>query len=100
MADVETIHVLGEGGSVIAMDLPLPEAIAERLAKGLLRRVEEDGSPYAGPADPDVPSVPDKAPAASAPKSAWVGWAVANGADPDEAEAMTKSDLIEAFGAE
>jgi hypothetical protein len=48
----ETIHVRGEGGGIHAMDLPLPEAIAERLTKGLLTRVNADGSPYApeGPA--------------------------------------------------
>ncbi len=36
----------GEGGSVIAMDLPLPESIAERVAKGLILRVDEDGNPW------------------------------------------------------
>lgn len=94
------IHVLGEGGTVIAMDLPLPEPIAHRMTTGQLRRVHEDGSPYAEPAELGVPALPTQAPAASAPKAAWVGWAVANGADPAEAEAMTRADLIEAYGAE
>jgi hypothetical protein len=94
----ETIHVLGEGGAVIAMDLPLPDAIAHRMTTGQLRRVNEDGSPYPEPAEPDVPSLPSQAPPTSAPKSEWVGWAVANGADPAAAEAMTKADLIEAHG--
>lgn len=43
---VETIHVRGEGGSVIAMDLPLPEGIAQRYADGLIVRVNPDGSDY------------------------------------------------------
>jgi hypothetical protein len=94
----DTIHVRGEGGMVIAMDLPLPEPIAERLEKGLLRRVNEDGTPYTGAAEPDVPTVPDKVPAKADPKPAWVGWAVANGADPETAEGLTKNDLIEQYG--
>ncbi|MEV7358201.1 hypothetical protein [Kitasatospora sp. NPDC091276] len=90
----DTIHVLGEGGVVIAMDVPLPDAIAHRMTTGQLRRVNEDGSPYIA----DVPSLPSQAPSTGAPKAEWVGWAVANGAEPADAEAMTKSDLIEAHG--
>ncbi|MCG6499458.1 hypothetical protein [Kitasatospora sp. A2-31] len=96
----DTIHVRGEGGMVIAMDLPLPEPIAERLVKGQLTRVNEDGSPYVEAPTEGVPSLPDKPPAKTDPKATWVGWAVANGADPDEADGMTKGDLIEAYGAE
>ncbi|MFD0405015.1 hypothetical protein [Kitasatospora sp. NPDC127116] len=95
----DTIHVRGEGGAVIAMDLPLHEAIAHRLATGQLQRVSEDGSPYTE-GDDDVPSTPTKQPAKTDPKALWVGWAVAQGADPDEADGMTKNDLIEAYGAE
>ena len=95
----QTIHLLGEGGGIHAMDLPLPEPIAERLAKGLLRRVNADGSLYDGPAD-GVPDLPAEAPAKSAAKAEWVGWAVANGAAVDDAEAMTKQDLIEQYGEE
>lgn len=94
----ETIHVRGEGGGIFAMDLPLPESIAQRLAKGYLTRVNEDGSLYLDDADDDVPAPPSEAPARSAAKAEWVGWAVASGADPDDAEAMTKSDLIELYG--
>lgn len=93
----ETIHVRGEGGIVIAMDLPLHEAIANRLASGQLRRVEADGSPYTGPVDSDVPAPPDKAPAKSAGKPDWVAWAVVCGAKPDEAEALTKADLVDKY---
>lgn len=50
MAAAETIHVRGEGGYVFAMDLPLPEALAKRLAAGELTRVNADGSPYTEPA--------------------------------------------------
>lgn len=92
----ETIHVRGEGGSVIPMDLPLPEGVAERLAKGLLRRVNPDGSPYREPA-----AEPEGPPPQNAPKADWVGYAVrAGGLSAEEAEAMTKADLVEMFGRE
>ena len=94
----DTIHVRGEGGMVIAMDLPLPDHIDERLAKGLLQRVNTDGTPYTGEPDERVAAPPDKAPPQAAAKAEWVGWAVACGADPDAAEAMTKADLIEKYG--
>lgn len=93
----ETIYIRGEGGGVHAMDLPLPEPIADRLTKGLLRRVNEDGSPYVERAGDDTPSLPTEEPAKTAVKAEWVGWAVANGADAEEAESMTKADLIEAY---
>lgn len=38
------------------------------------------------------------APAESDRKAAWVDHAVSQGADPAEAEAMTKADLIENYG--
>jgi hypothetical protein len=72
------------------MTLPLPEAIADRLQKGYLRQVNPDGSP--------VDEVAAKTrPAAASPKAEWVGWAVHNGMTPDDAEAMTKADLVEKF---
>lgn len=95
MAD--SIHILGEGGSVFKMDLPLHEAIAERLAKGYLKRVNPDGTPWMEASEPAVPP-----PYAS--KKEWVGWAVAESArrgdpiSPDDAEALTKTDLIELYG--
>jgi hypothetical protein len=96
MAEPETIHVKGEGGMVIAMDLPLPDHIEHRLRGGLLRRVNEDGSPYTGP-DDGAPAAPTEAPKASASKQAWVEWAVACGADPEEASGMTRADLTEKY---
>jgi hypothetical protein len=97
----KTIHVRGEGGSIIPMDLPLPEPIADRLEKGLLRRVNADGSPYTLVPAPgqQVPAPPLTQPAKNAPKDQWVGWAVVQGADADEADGMTKADLIEKYGA-
>ncbi|MFE3495265.1 hypothetical protein ACFXOS_19700 [Streptomyces sp. NPDC059175] len=102
----ETIHVRGEGGQVIAMDLPLPEPIQQRLTSGYLRRVNPDGSPYTrtaaavqGQAEERGSAVTEgrtPRPAPTARKAEWVGWAVAvHGLDPDDAEAMTKADLTD-----
>lgn len=106
----ETIYLRGEGGGIHAMDLPLPEPIEERLRKGMLQRVNEDGSPYTKP-DGDgptevgkvpapgtqVPGPPLTEPSKSANKAEWVGWAVVKGATPEEADGMTKPDLIEKY---
>lgn len=89
----ETIYLRGEGGGIHAMDLPLPEPIQERVTKGMLQRVNEDGSPYREP-DPVEPTEPAKA----ASKAEWVGWAVAQGATPEDADGMTKADLVEKYG--
>lgn len=95
----EIVHILGEGGTVFALALPLHETIVDRMERGRIRRVNPDGSPYEGVASADVPEPPTKAPPIAAAKAAWVGWAVASGADPEAAEAMTKTDLVERYGA-
>jgi hypothetical protein len=96
-----TVFILGEGGSVFEMSLPLHETIADKLAKGHLRRVaDRDGTPYVEGDRPDgVPGLPESRPAINAVKAEWVGWAVVQGLTPDEAEGLTKTDLIERFGA-
>jgi len=92
----DSIHVKGEGGAVIKMDLPLPEAIEHRLSKGYLQRVNVDGSPYT--------DAPTTRPPVNASKADWVGWSVAESGrrgtpiTPDAADALTKQDLIEAYG--
>jgi hypothetical protein len=98
---VESIHVKGEGGTVIKMDLPLPSHIAQRLISGQIQRVNSDGSPHTvvpgAPSGP-VAGPPLTQPAKTAVKDQWVGWAVVSGADPEEANGMTKNDLIEKYG--
>jgi hypothetical protein len=92
----ESVWVKGEGGSVIKMDLPLPEPIQERLQKGYLRQVDENGNP--------ISTTAPARPAVNASKAEWVGWAVheskrrGDPITPDQAEAATKQDLIEKFG--
>jgi hypothetical protein len=93
----KTVHILGEGGTIFEMVLPLSEPIEDRLLKGYLKRVNADGTPYRGKSDRVQPP-------AYAPKRDWVGWAVqiSQSTDspitPDDAEALTKQDLIEMYG--
>lgn len=95
-----TVFIQGEGGGIFELSLPLHETIADKLAKGHVRRVMPDGSPYIEGDRPDsVPGLPTSRPAVNASKAEWVGWAVVNGMTPDDAEALTKTDLIEKFGA-
>ncbi|WP_327268807.1 hypothetical protein OG233_14115 [Streptomyces sp. NBC_01218] len=106
----ETIHVRGEGGQVFAMDLPLPEGIADRYERGLLARVDADGTPYneggapadpatdTPPGDPEAPAPVDTAgrPAQAAPKSEWIDYVVRRGLlSADDAANYTKADLID-----
>ncbi|WP_067470007.1 hypothetical protein [Actinomadura macra] len=91
----EVGYFRGEGGGVWPMDLPLDEVMAEKVTKGYLVRVNADGSPYA---EPDAEPPPQ-----SAVKAEWVGYAVRHPDEsrrmsPDDAEALTKADLIERFG--
>lgn len=91
----KTVHILTEGGTIIKMDLPLHEAIADRLSKGHLKLVTADGAPVVEKSE---------RPADYAPKGAWVGYAVNvsqqtdSPITPDDAEALTKQDLIERYG--
>lgn len=87
-----------ESGQLIHMDLPLPEHMADKVTKGLLVRINEDGSPYTGDAEDSAHGAAPVKPSVNAAKAEWVGWAVANGADVDDAEAMTKQDLVDTYG--
>lgn len=87
----ETVFLRGEGGGVIEMSLPLHEAIADRLLKGYLVRVNPDNTEWVAPGERARPAL-------TARKIEWVSWAVYCGALPDDAEAFTKQDLIEKYG--
>jgi hypothetical protein len=77
--------------------VPTFEGLAGRLHKGYLKRVNADGTPYREKSERVQP-----APYASTGE--WVGWAVHVSAhtdsplSPDDAEALTKQDLIEQYG--
>jgi hypothetical protein len=94
----KTIHIMGEEGAIFALaPEAITEPIADRLTKGYLKRVNADGTPY-------VEDTVRVQPAPYAPKGEWVGWAVhvSQSTDspitPDDAEALTKQDLIELYG--
>lgn len=95
----ETGYFQGTGGVIWEMNLPLPEAYADQVTKRQLVRVNADGSPYEGDAGSAAEGAPvTEKPAVNAPKAQWVGWAIHKGADPEEAAASTKQDLIDAYG--
>lgn len=103
METPNTAWFRGEGGVVMEMDLPLPEAIAQRVQMGAIVRVaDQDGGPYIPPDEAEeadeVPAPPTERPADSALKPAWIAWAVACGAEPETALGMTKPDLIDKYG--
>jgi hypothetical protein len=87
----ETWFIRGEGGGIYEMSLPLHEVIAHQLLKGYSKRVNADGTDY-------VETTERTRPAINAAKAEWVSWAVHRGERPDDAEAATKTDLIEKYG--
>ena len=101
MADEKkTAFFKGEGGSVFEMDLPLPEPLQYQVTRGTLRRCNPDGTGLLAGVDDVEDEVELSAgpPSVRASKNEWVGYAVAQGMSVDDADAMTKNELIEKFG--
>jgi len=105
------IFVRTEAGVILKLDLPLQEAVRDRIARGQIVRVKNlNGDPFKGDASlPDeaealVPTVPTEQPAADASKQEWVTWATAEAirrgitVTVDDLQVATKQDLIERFG--
>lgn len=100
----ETGWFLTEGGSIIEMDLPLAEGIAQRVEKGAITRVANaKGEPLEAPkrvhdTSLDLTSL-YAPPAESSNKTAWVMYAVQHGGMTQEgANKLTKADLVKRFG--
>mgnify|MGYP001589899494 CR=1 FL=1 len=91
MAD--TIHVRGEGGTIFEMDLPLPKGVQQRLDAGAIVRVNPDGSLYA-----EAESGQAERPAKNASAEAWAAYALAQGAEPDDVEGLSRAALIALYG--
>lgn len=53
-----TMFLRGEGGGVFAFDPPLPEGVQCRVDRQELVRVNEDGTPWVEPIEPDKPLTP------------------------------------------
>ena len=62
---------------------------------GLVAYYRAEGAAVTG-----VPGEEDERPSASARKSDWVAFAVSQGADEADAEALTKAELVEQYGGE
>ncbi len=90
----ETIHVRGEGGVIWEMDLPLPEGVAQRLASGVLTRVNADGSPF----EPDPAQERPARPKDNASTEKWAEYARTLGATDEDVEGLSRADLIELYG--
>ena len=94
-------------GLVAAYALASDEAVRENLAAaGAVHGMHvEDGrlvdpsSPAPAP-EPEPEPEESGRPAQADNKAAWVDWAVAQGADREDAEASTKADLIELYGSD
>lgn len=98
------------GGQVVEHDWPLTEVLAYQLAKGMVRQASQPGpaSWFRPPGDegepgdtgpPPAPRPRELPPHRNAAKADWVGFAVRTaGISVDEADAMTKADLVERFG--
>lgn len=94
----ETGFFRGAGGSIFELDLPLSEVMQNQLTRGQLVRVNEDGTPFEAHGAMDLVNGEIRRPGVNAPKNEWVGYAVSQGSSVDDADAMTKSDLIEKYG--
>lgn len=82
----------GEGLGFLADPDDVPEVDPDD--EGLAIVVTSDGVEHVG----ELPAAAAR-PAQAANKDAWVDFAVSQGADRDEAEAKTKAELIDAYGA-
>lgn len=77
-----------------------PKQVDHLLALGFVAKV---GTPEAvipvaeDVGDPDVAATSDDPPKKTAPKADWVDYAVADGYDRDEIEAMSKADIVALF---
>lgn len=87
------IAVTGEVAGVTFVDgVAQVDPVGDRLALAYFRR-------HGGYQVTANVGFADEPPAPSAVKAEWVGYAVrVHDADPDEAEALTKTDLIEKYG--
>lgn len=86
------------GGWVIELSLPLSDDMQSQATRHQLHRVANmKGDPYDEPAE-QTTGDGLKRPPVNASKDEWVGYAVSQGASVDDADAMTKADLIEKYG--
>jgi hypothetical protein len=93
---------------VAAYESATDRAVRENLAAvgaehGMYVEGNELIDPTADPSAPEPaaevePEAEAGPPAQADNKATWIDWAVSQGADPDEAEALTKAELVEFYG--
>jgi hypothetical protein len=85
-----------EGGRAsLHVDEDMADYLRSLVAKGDLVSVTTEDEPEAGAQAPA-----DGRPRVNDPKADWVAYAVAQGADPVDAEKATKAELAELYGGE
>lgn len=94
---METGFFRGAGSGIFELPLPLAENFAYQAERGQLVRVNADGSPYEAHGAMDLVKGEIRRPGINASKNEWVGYAVFRGMSVDDADAMTKADLIEKY---
>ena len=94
--DWEAEHLVrGDMARYVADAPPAPEPVNVQVAFSPEQGVLEP----AGPPEPEAQdSVDVPAPKPVQPKADWVAWAVAQGADEEEANGLTKAELMERYG--
>ena len=88
LEDWEAEHLVRGEMARPAGDAPVPEPAAEMAADG----AEEAAEP------PPLAEPPTSTPRAIQPKADWIAWAMVNGLSQDEANALTKAELMERYG--
>ncbi len=112
LATISGSHASGQPWPVAGEITELDDWEAEHLIRGGMARhagdvppepeVEPQETEVAAETEPEpAPSgeVPTSAPKAIQAKADWVAWAVVNGLPEDDANQLTKAELMERFGA-
>lgn len=95
---METGHFRAPGGQTIELALPLDENMQRQVDRRELVRINPDGGAYEAQGVLDLAAGEVRRPGVNAPKNEWVGYAVSQGMSVDDADAMTKADLIDKYG--
>jgi hypothetical protein len=91
--DAEGTHLCAAGLAYPVAELGAPVEVPDGQAAGVEMR---DGYDDGGVLPAGVNLAPR--PIVNSPKAAWTEYAISQGADPDEAAAMTKAQLIASYG--
>ena len=99
--DWEGRDLVAGGNAIFVADswpaAPEPEPVSEPLPH-LHELPESEPESVSEPEEEPVQESPGGPPRPAAPKADWVDWAMANGVGEDEANGMTKQQLMELYG--